>query len=100
MGSRAGFRVCLGGAYPGVAYPQAIRELEGGVTLPKIGKNDALGGASLKRGCVTSGLCFGLGFFAYFIGVYSLCSIMGFIMTFSRMSITCCDNIHPRCPPL
>lgn len=54
-----------------MAYPQAIRELEGGVTLPKIGKNDALGGASLKMGCVTSGLCFGLGFFAYFIGVYS-----------------------------
>lgn len=40
----------MGEAYPGVAHPEAIRELEGGVTLPKIGKNGALGGASQKRG--------------------------------------------------
>lgn len=61
-----------------MAYPQAIRELEGGVTLPKIGKNDALGGASLKRGCVTSGLCFGLGFFCLFYWCVFIVQYNGF----------------------
>lgn len=52
----------MGGDDAGVASSRAIRELEGGATLPKIGKRGAVGGAFPRQGCAAWGPCFCFGF--------------------------------------